>query len=46
MEVLIPYPDIGSKLEPMVTKPMIINRLPRKGVKLSIMTAAKAPVCA
>ena len=41
VEVLIPYPMIGAKLE-MITGMMITARLARKNVRLSIMTGVKA----
>jgi NADPH-dependent 2,4-dienoyl-CoA reductase/sulfur reductase-like enzyme len=41
VEVLIPYPTLGAKLE-MITGMMITARLARKNVKLSIMTGVKA----
>ena len=42
VEVLIPYPNVGARLEWLVTKWVIMDRLARKDVKLSIMTAVKA----
>jgi len=42
VEVLIPYLNVGSRLEWLVTRWMITDRLTRKNVKLSIMTAVKA----
>jgi 2,4-dienoyl-CoA reductase-like NADH-dependent reductase (Old Yellow Enzyme family)/thioredoxin reductase len=42
VEMLIPFPDIAVKVEALITKPLIINRLLKKKVKMSIMTAVKA----
>ncbi len=41
-EVLIPYPNVGARLEWLVTRWVIMDRLARKDVNLSIMTAVKA----